>query len=303
VCPGSVVSPMYDPMVAKLIVWDADREQATARMLVPSDSIWRTTETSAPKKAYQNLVAELEAEGVPVTCLGTRRTLDIRWLAALRRSLIDDPVDIVHAHNPVMAVGARIAARSLPRRLRPRMVVTDHTLWHSYVAASRWADALTSGLDDARITVSAAVRHSLPTPIQRRSMVVLQGIEVERVRAQTAQREAARSELGLEPGRALRDLESAILRQDASLDAPAGRLDHLALDEAAGVQHVLLGRLRQVEKRRVKQQPRQHFLVVHRLRDVIDEGEAGLSLGGVLAGGLGARWIVYAAGRTEEGTE
>ena len=24
---------MYDPMVSKLIVWDADREQATARML------------------------------------------------------------------------------------------------------------------------------------------------------------------------------------------------------------------------------------------------------------------------------
>ncbi|HEV3128787.1 MAG TPA: acetyl-CoA carboxylase biotin carboxylase subunit [Solirubrobacteraceae bacterium] len=30
---GSEVSPMYDPMVAKLIVWDSDREQATARML------------------------------------------------------------------------------------------------------------------------------------------------------------------------------------------------------------------------------------------------------------------------------
>ncbi len=30
---GSEVSPMYDPMVAKLIVWDADREAATARML------------------------------------------------------------------------------------------------------------------------------------------------------------------------------------------------------------------------------------------------------------------------------
>jgi acetyl-CoA/propionyl-CoA carboxylase biotin carboxyl carrier protein len=30
---GSEITPMYDPMVAKLIVWDLDREQATARML------------------------------------------------------------------------------------------------------------------------------------------------------------------------------------------------------------------------------------------------------------------------------
>ncbi len=30
---GSEVSPMYDPMVAKLIVWDVDREHATRRML------------------------------------------------------------------------------------------------------------------------------------------------------------------------------------------------------------------------------------------------------------------------------
>ena len=30
---GSVISPMYDPMIAKLIVWDADREQATRRMV------------------------------------------------------------------------------------------------------------------------------------------------------------------------------------------------------------------------------------------------------------------------------
>jgi acetyl-CoA/propionyl-CoA carboxylase biotin carboxyl carrier protein len=31
--PGSEISPMYDPMVAKLIVWDVDREQATRRMI------------------------------------------------------------------------------------------------------------------------------------------------------------------------------------------------------------------------------------------------------------------------------
>jgi len=33
VTTGSEISPMYDPMVAKLIVWDVDREQATARMV------------------------------------------------------------------------------------------------------------------------------------------------------------------------------------------------------------------------------------------------------------------------------
>ena len=30
---GTEVTPLYDPMVAKLITWDTDREQATARML------------------------------------------------------------------------------------------------------------------------------------------------------------------------------------------------------------------------------------------------------------------------------
>jgi len=33
VVAGTEITPLYDPMVAKLIVWDADREQATRRML------------------------------------------------------------------------------------------------------------------------------------------------------------------------------------------------------------------------------------------------------------------------------
>jgi acetyl-CoA/propionyl-CoA carboxylase biotin carboxyl carrier protein len=33
VVAGSEVTPLYDPMIAKLIVWDSDRERATARML------------------------------------------------------------------------------------------------------------------------------------------------------------------------------------------------------------------------------------------------------------------------------
>jgi acetyl-CoA/propionyl-CoA carboxylase biotin carboxyl carrier protein len=33
VLAGSEISPLYDPMIAKLIVWDSDREKATARMI------------------------------------------------------------------------------------------------------------------------------------------------------------------------------------------------------------------------------------------------------------------------------
>ena len=32
VLSGSEITPLYDPMIAKLIVWDADREKATRRM-------------------------------------------------------------------------------------------------------------------------------------------------------------------------------------------------------------------------------------------------------------------------------
>jgi len=78
------------------------------------------------------------------------------------------------------------------------VVVTDHNVWYGYMPVSRWADGLTSRLDDARLTVSEAVRASLPPTIQRRSQVVLQGIEVEHVRAQRAERAAVRAELGLD---------------------------------------------------------------------------------------------------------
>ena len=47
------------------------------------------------------LVPDLEAEGVPVACLGRTRLADLRWLWDLRRSLVAEPVDVVHAHSPL----------------------------------------------------------------------------------------------------------------------------------------------------------------------------------------------------------
>ena len=70
---GSEVSPMYDPMVAKLIVWDADREQATARML--------------------RALAEYEIEGLK-TLIGFHRALlaTEQWARGETcRDLLEDP--------------------------------------------------------------------------------------------------------------------------------------------------------------------------------------------------------------------
>ena len=51
------------------------------------------------------------------------------------------------------------------------------------------------------------------------------------------------------------------------------RLKNLALYEAARIEHVLFGKLREIEQRLVEQQPSQHLLVVHRLGDVVDRGQ------------------------------
>jgi len=53
---GSVVSPMYDPMVAKLIVWDVDRDSATRRMLRALDE-YEITELRTLIPFHQALLA------------------------------------------------------------------------------------------------------------------------------------------------------------------------------------------------------------------------------------------------------
>jgi glycosyltransferase involved in cell wall biosynthesis len=144
------------------------------------------------------LVAELEAEGVPVACLGRPPLRNPRWLWSLRRSLLAEPVDVVHAHSPLVAVGARLVLRSLPRSARPKMVTTDHNVWASHRRTMRWADAATCPLDDAHLTVSEAVRASMPGALRSRAEVVTYGVDVERVRSEGTARDAVRAELGID---------------------------------------------------------------------------------------------------------
>ena len=54
------------------------------------------------------------------------------------------------------------------------------------------------------------------------------------------------------------------------------RLHHLTFRRAARVEHILLRRFLQVEERGVEQHPGQHFLVMHRLRNMVNHHEAGV---------------------------
>jgi glycosyltransferase involved in cell wall biosynthesis len=143
------------------------------------------------------LVGELEAAGVPVTCLRGGREWDLRWAIRLRRLVRQRNVDILHVHSPYVAGIARIVARSLPTRLRPKIVYTEHLPWPGYVLPTRWLNALTFPLDDAHIAVSEAVRASVPRSLRKRLSVVVHGIATDRVRAASAFRHEVRDELGV----------------------------------------------------------------------------------------------------------
>lgn len=173
------------------------------RLLVAAARV-RDRERVAPRVGYvlpwkDTLVPELQAAGVPAECLGEGRFGGVRWPFRLRASLRRDPVDIVHAHSPLVAAGARLVVRSLPRRLRPRLVATEHNVWESHARLTRIVNRLSLPLDDRNLAVSHAVRASLPSRLRGRVEVVRYGVDLDEVRSHRGERGLVRSELGLAP--------------------------------------------------------------------------------------------------------
>jgi glycosyltransferase involved in cell wall biosynthesis len=105
------------------------------------------------------LVGELERQGLRVSCLGGGRRG--AWALRLRSLVRERQVDLVHAHLPYAAVGARVA---LAGPGRPRLVYTEHNLWQSYKPPTYWANLLTFGRSDHVFAVSDVVRASIRYP-------------------------------------------------------------------------------------------------------------------------------------------
>lgn len=110
------------------------------------------------------LVGELESTGLPVHCLQGGR--GVGWVARLRSLVRERGFQLVHAHSPVPAVGARL---SLPRRADVRIVYTEHNVWERYHRATYCANVLTFPRNDYVFAVSERVHASIRYPLPLRS--------------------------------------------------------------------------------------------------------------------------------------
>jgi glycosyltransferase involved in cell wall biosynthesis len=157
-------------------------------------------------EAQHALVHELEVAGVAVHGLGARASWDVRWLWGLRRLLLSGRFDIVHAHLPYSAAFGRIVARSLPRRRRPKLVYTEHSLWNLAAVLTKALNRATIHLDSALFVVSPASRDALPRPLRSRARVVVHGIDRDRAASVLEKKETLRDEVRSELGAEKDDL-------------------------------------------------------------------------------------------------
>ncbi|GIU83688.1 MAG: glycosyl transferase [Acidimicrobiales bacterium] len=143
-----------------------------------------------------HLVGELEARGVPVTCLQVSSTQDPRWMVRLGRLVDEFDPDVVHVHSPLLAAATRVLVRILGSR-RPSLVTTEHNRWQRHRLPTRLVNRLTFPLDDASVAVSEDVRRSMSPRAALSTQVVHHGIDVAAVSSLRSARERTRAELGV----------------------------------------------------------------------------------------------------------
>ncbi len=189
------------------------------------------------------LVPELEAAGLTVHSLGARSNRDLAWTLRLRTLLLRGEYDVVHFHLPYAAVFGRMVVLTLPRRRRPALVSTEHTLWNKLAVVWKALNWATIWLDDRVLTVSEAARRTMPRSLQGRAQVVIHGIDPAPVHAAMQEREAlrrdVRAEFGLLDGELLA-LTVANLRPEKAYDVLL-QAARLTADRSVPVRFVAAG--------------------------------------------------------------
>jgi acetyl-CoA/propionyl-CoA carboxylase biotin carboxyl carrier protein len=133
---GGEVTPTYDPMVAKLIVWDADREEATKRMLraleeytieglttlIPfhkamlSSEQWANAETAHDLIEDKEWLKSTKAEVVPVDTDDDEETVEQTYQVEVSGRRFDVKVRGAAFAGAVAAPAGAAGARKAPKR-------------------------------------------------------------------------------------------------------------------------------------------------------------------------------------------
>jgi glycosyltransferase involved in cell wall biosynthesis len=146
-----------------------------------------------------SLAADLRAAGMDVNCLDGAR--GVGWIARLRDLIRQRDIDLVHAHSPYPAIGARLSLRGWPGK----MVYTEHGVWERYRAPTYWANAATFSRNDRVFAVSDHVRRSIRYPGALRFLplppveTLYHGIDVSAVVSE-GRRDGVREDLGIPQG-------------------------------------------------------------------------------------------------------
>jgi glycosyltransferase involved in cell wall biosynthesis len=173
------------------------------------------------------VAGQLAEAGLSVHCLDGGRGFG--WTRRLRALVRTRGFDLVHAHSPYPAVGARSTLRGPVRH-----VYTEHNVWSSYRPATRLANMLTFGRNDHVFAVSEEVRRSIqpPTALRRRLPPIETlhyGLDAEAV-AGWGPAEGIREELGI-------PLDAPMVCMVGNFRADKGHA--VLLSAAAGVRELL----------------------------------------------------------------
>ena len=185
-----------------------------------------------------HLVPELRAAGVAARCLDSGSAARLGWVTRLRSMLRSDPVDVLHVHSPALAAISRLLVRTLPRRVRPALVVTEHNRWPRHHRLTRLANRATIRLDDAVVAVSDDVRRTIRGRSADTVEVITHGIDLAAVRA-GADRTGVRAELGVGADEIMIACV-ANLRPEKALDRLVEAAAH-ALGQVPHLRYVLVG--------------------------------------------------------------
>ena len=145
------------------------------------------------------VASELRGADIVVHCLDGAS--GVAWIGRLRSLVRRRRIDMIHAHSPVAAVGARLAFDGRG----PRQVYTEHNVWDRYHPITYWANALTFPRSDHVFAVSDHVRESIRYPRGLRALrmpsveTLYHGIDPGSIEGWTSV-DGVREELGIPAG-------------------------------------------------------------------------------------------------------